>query len=78
MTYCQITFKLLKNEIFFRDEEKKIIDKLMPNCPKLDSCKSKHKYFEAHPVPLECQIPLFDKIMYEKEKRYIKFTCLNM
>lgn len=52
----------------FRDEENKIVEEVLANTkkpPKLD----KPEMFKAHPVPIESQIPLFDKIMEDQEKR---------
>jgi hypothetical protein len=37
----------------------------------LDEPKEKSKVIKAHQVPLESQLPLFDKIMADQENRYI-------
>ncbi|XP_030765273.1 protein FAM161A-like [Sitophilus oryzae] len=50
-----------------RDEENKIVEELFLkiNKPK----EEKLQQFKAHEVPIESQIPLFDKIMENREKR---------
>jgi hypothetical protein len=37
----------------------------------LDEAKEKSKVIKAHQVPLESQLPLFEKIMADQENRYI-------
>lgn len=55
-----------------RDEENKIVEELFVNTKKPK--EEKNEMFRAHPVPIESQIPLFDKIMADQERRsnYIK------
>ena len=51
-------------EMTVKDEENKIIDEVVAqNKPKIQ----KPEMFKAHPVPIESQIPLFDRIMEEQE-----------
>ncbi|KAI4467779.1 hypothetical protein MML48_2g00009547 [Holotrichia oblita] len=54
-------------EMTVRDEEIKIIDGIMLKTNK--PATEKHDMFRAHPVPIESQIPLFDKIMCDQERR---------
>lgn len=50
-----------------RDEENKIVEELLVTTnPK----EEKPEMFKAHPVPIESQIPLFDKIMEDQEIKY--------
>lgn len=64
----------------FRDEENKIVEEVLVNTkkPKKDE---KCELFKAHPVPIESQIPLFDKIMEDQQKRLsvklLKFISNN-
>ncbi|XP_023015946.2 uncharacterized protein [Leptinotarsa decemlineata] len=50
-----------------RDEENKIVEELFVkmNKPK----EEKPEQFKAHEIPIESQIPLFDKIMEDQERR---------
>lgn len=47
-----------------RDEEEKIVDELLSS---KQTKKERSEMFKAHPVPIESQIPLFDKIMADQE-----------
>ncbi|CAH1122906.1 unnamed protein product [Ceutorhynchus assimilis] len=49
-----------------RDEENKIVDELLL---KIKGKEEKPHLFKAHDVPIESQIPLFDKIMEDQHKR---------
>nr|CAH7728448.1 unnamed protein product [Callosobruchus chinensis] len=49
-----------------RDEEMKIVDELYD---KMKKPKEKSEMFKAHDVPIQSQIPLFDKIMADQERR---------
>ncbi|KAL3285558.1 hypothetical protein HHI36_000088, partial [Cryptolaemus montrouzieri] len=49
-----------------RDEENQIIDKCLTEI-NATKTKDKPEMFKAHPVPIESQIPLFDKIMADQE-----------
>lgn len=51
---------------FFRDEENQIIDDLLE--PK-KATEEKREVFKAHSIPIESQIPLFDKIMADQERK---------
>lgn len=53
--------------MFFRDEENKIVDELFLKLKKPK--EEKPEQFKAHDVPIESQIPLFDKIMADQERR---------
>nr|XP_022902323.1 protein FAM161A-like [Onthophagus taurus] len=55
-------------EMTVRDEENKIVDDIMVKTKK-NKREEKHEMFRANPVPIESQIPLFDKIMSDQEKR---------
>lgn len=57
----------MKVEIF-RDEEERIVDDVFNKNTKPKQQK-KTEMFKAHPVPIESQIPLFDKIMEDQEIR---------
>ncbi|KAJ8985952.1 hypothetical protein NQ317_010710 [Molorchus minor] len=50
-----------------RDEENKIVDELFLKLKKPK--EEKTKQFKAHDIPIESQIPLFDKIMEDQERR---------
>ncbi|RZC43209.1 UPF0564 domain containing protein [Asbolus verrucosus] len=53
-------------EMTVRDEENKIVEELLIQTkPK----EEKPEMFKAHPVPIESQIPLFDKIMADQERK---------
>jgi hypothetical protein len=57
----------------FREEEDQHINLLryqLYGGDNLDESKEEPKIIRAHPVPLESQLPLFDKIMAEQEHRY--------
>lgn len=56
-----------------RDEENKIVEQVLIKTKKINK-EEKSEMFRAHPVPIESQIPLFDKIMADQEKRsdYVK------
>lgn len=55
--------------LFFRDEENKIVDEVFL---KLKKPKQENvEQFKAHDIPIESQIPLFDKIMADQERRWI-------
>ncbi|CAH1956560.1 unnamed protein product [Acanthoscelides obtectus] len=49
-----------------RDEELKIVDELYG---KIRKPNEKPEMFKAHDVPIESQVPLFDKIMADQERR---------
>jgi protein FAM161A len=51
-------------EMTVRDEENKIVEELLVK-PKED----KPEMFKAHSIPIESQIPLFDKIMADQERK---------
>ncbi|KAJ8960310.1 hypothetical protein NQ318_004036 [Aromia moschata] len=51
-----------------RDEENKIVDELFLKI-KNPSKEEKPQHFKAHDIPIESQIPLFDKIMEDQERR---------
>ncbi|XP_044264490.1 protein FAM161A isoform X2 [Tribolium madens] len=53
-------------EMTVRDEENKIVEELMT---KTKPKEEKPELFKAHPVPIESQIPLFDKIMADQERK---------
>lgn len=55
---------------FFRDEEDKLVEEILARNKKTKN--EKPEMFRAHQVPIESQIPLFDKIMEEQEMRYGK------
>lgn len=53
----------------FRDEENKIVEEVLVNTKKQKK-EEKPELFKAHPVPIASQIPLFDKIMADQERRF--------
>lgn len=55
-----------------RDEENKIVEQVLANNKKTKQ-NEKSELFKAHPVPIESQIPLFDKIMEDQQKRLLPF-----
>ncbi|GJQ76774.1 hypothetical protein Trydic_g15614 [Trypoxylus dichotomus] len=57
-------------EMTVRDEENKIVDDIVSKNRR--PVVEKHEMFKAHPVPIESQIPLFDKIMNDQEKRALQ------
>lgn len=61
------TTKKSRNNVTFRDEENKIVDELFLQVQK--PSKDKAQMFRAHEVPIESQVPLFDKIMEDQQKR---------
>ncbi|CAH0551221.1 unnamed protein product [Brassicogethes aeneus] len=52
-----------------RDEENKIIEDVMLKVNKPQNKNEKHDLFKAHDIPIESQIPLFDKIMEDQERK---------
>lgn len=59
---------------FLREEEDRHVNLLryrLYGDDNLDEAKEKSKVIKAHQVPLQSQLPLFDKIMADKENRYI-------
>lgn len=68
LAYCK--FDIFINRVsglFFRDEENKIVEELFLKLKKPK--EEKPEQFKAHEIPIESQIPLFDKIMADQEKR---------
>ncbi|XP_066157549.1 protein FAM161A [Euwallacea fornicatus] len=57
-------------QMTIRDEENKIVEELLLKINKPKEKKSQQ--FEAHEIPIESQIPLFDKIMEDRHARSLK------
>ena len=59
---------------FLREEEDRHVNLLhyrLYGDNNFDEAKEKSRVIKAHQVPLESQLPLFDKIMADQENRYI-------
>ena len=59
---------------FLREEEDRHVNLLryrLYGDNNFDEAKEKSRAIKAHQVPLESQLPLFDKIMADQENRYI-------
>lgn len=62
----RLSGNLCKKTYNFRDEENQIVEKCMLEI-NTNKNKEKSEMFRAHPVPIESQIPLFDRIMADQE-----------
>ncbi|XP_045470304.1 protein FAM161A-like [Harmonia axyridis] len=65
LTNCGITIPK-PFQMTVRDEENEIVEKCMTEL-NTNANKEKQEMFRAHPVPIESQIPLFDKLMADQE-----------
>ena len=71
-----IVFPIFLNNREEEDRRLNLLNHQIHVSNEFDEPKAGMNIIRAHPVPIESQIPLFDKIMAEQENRYTQNTIL--